>query len=89
MLQVWDRGVQHPASGAAGGSAQGVKGKGRSEQHDTAGRVSPLHGRAAGDAPGVWGHQTLSTLYPACVCIVLTAASLALIHLDNKNNMEC
>lgn len=53
--QMWGRGAQHSASGTTSGSAQGVKEEGRSEKHDAASRYSPLHDRAAEDAPGVWG----------------------------------
>lgn len=53
--QMWGRGEQHAASGTTSGSAQGVKEEDRSEKHDAARRYSPLHDRAAEDAPGVWG----------------------------------
>lgn len=51
--QVRDRREEHQASGGRGGSAQGDQEDGRSQQHDPARRGSPLHDRAAGDAPGI------------------------------------
>lgn len=40
-------------SGATGGPAQAIKEERRSELHEAAGGPPALHGRAAGDAPGV------------------------------------